>query len=135
MRKRLFDVKKKSIDENISESLSNIDLAYMQIGDLKKAEAFTNEGLKMQLTLYKNSDNKYLATSLNNFGVVLLLKGEDLNQAELYFNRSLALRLRLNNGNTSHPDVIESMDNCQFLNNLKQKKNLRNANKKKCQIL
>ena len=135
MRKRLFDVKKNSIDENLAESLSNIDLAYMQIGDLKKAEAFTNEGLKMRLTLHKNSDNKDLATSLNNFGVVLLLKGEDLNQAELYFNRSLALRLRLNNGNTSHPDVIESMDNCQFLNNLKQKKNLRNANKKKCQIL
>ena len=58
MRKRLFDVKKNSIDENLAESLSNIDLAYMQIGDLKKAaEAYSNECLKMRLTLCKESDN------------------------------------------------------------------------------
>ena len=119
MRKRLFDVKKNSIDENLAESLSNIDLAYMQIGDLKKAEAFTNEGLKMRLTLYKNSDNKYLATSLNNFGLVFLLKGEDLNQAELYLKRGLEMRMRLFNGNTNHPDVLQSIDNCQQLEEIK----------------
>ena len=145
MRKRLFDVKKISIDEDLAESLSNIDLAYMQIGDLKKAEAFTNEGLKMHLALHKNSDNKGLATSLNNFGLVFLLKGEDLNQAELYLKRGLEMRMRLFNGNTNHPDVLQSIGNCRKLEEIKNGqlereiiKILDGANKKKssfCQIL
>ena len=91
----------------------------MQIDDLKKAEAFTNEGLKMRLTLYKNSDNKDLATSLNNFGMVLLLKGEDLNQAELYLKRGLEMRMRLFNGNTNHPEVLQSIGNCRKLEEIK----------------
>ena len=139
MRKRLFDVKKISIDEDLAESLSNIGVAYMQIGDLKKAEAFTNVGLKMRLTLHKNSDKKSLATSLDNFGAVLLLKGEDLNQAELYLKRCLEMRMRLFNGNTNHPEVLRSIGNCQQLETIKIRRAfIRDYGKKKssfCQIL
>jgi len=135
MRKRLFDLKKISIDEGLAHSLTNIGAAYMAIGDLKKAKTYTNKALKMRSQLFKDNDNEWLAASLHNFGLVFLSKGKDLDKAELYLKRGFEMRMRLFTGNKNHPDVIESMKNCQLLDNLKQKKNLRNANKKKCQIL
>ncbi len=52
MRKRLFDVKKISIDEGLAHSLTNIGAAYMAIGDLKKAKTYTNKALKMRSQLF-----------------------------------------------------------------------------------
>jgi tetratricopeptide (TPR) repeat protein len=139
MRKRLLDLKKISIDKGLAEALHNFGFLYAKIGDLKKAEAYTNECLKMQSQLYKDSDNQDLATSLDNLGLVLLLQGKDLDQAESYFKRGLEMRMRLFNGNTNHPDVLYSIGNFRQLEEIKIRREfIRTYGKKKssfCQIL
>ena len=94
----------------------------MSIDSIQKAKVYTHEGLKMRLALYKDNDNNGLATSLNNYGVVLLMEGDDLEQADHYLTRGLEMRMRLFKGNTSHPDIIQSLGNCERLREIRMRR-------------
>ena len=140
MKKRLLGNEKK-IDASLATSLNNLGVAYM-FHDLKKAEEFTSEALKMRSAIYFAVDNSDLAQSLNNYGAVLLLKGDDLDTASVYLSRGLEMRKRLYKGNTNHPHVVESLNNFKKLNEIKQTRLMielikadRNKKSSWCQIL
>ena len=119
MRKRLLDLTNTKFDHDLAQSLSDLKVAYFNT-DLKKADTYTIAGLNMRSSLYKDKDNQHLATSLNNLGVVLLVKGEDLDSAEIYLSRGLEMRMRLFKGN--HPDIIQSKENYQKLNYIRRQR-------------
>jgi tetratricopeptide (TPR) repeat protein len=122
MSKRLLNVKKITIDENLAQTLNNLGMAYMSTDSIQKAKIYIHEGLKMRLALCKDNDNEGLATSLNNFGVILLMEGNDLEQADHYLTRGLEMRMRLFKGNTSHPDIIQSLGNCKRLREIRMRR-------------
>ena len=122
MSKRLLNVKKITIDEDLAQTLNNLGMAYMSIDSIQKAKVYIHEGLKMRLALNKDNDNEGLATSLNNFGVALLMEGDDLEQADHYLTRGLEMRMRLFKENKSHPKIIQSLGNCEKLRDIRMRR-------------
>eukprot|EP00058_Branchiostoma_floridae_P004372 XP_002589860.1 hypothetical protein BRAFLDRAFT_100698 [Branchiostoma floridae] len=100
-----------TVHPDIAETLAYLGMAWMNLGDHKKAVSYHEQSLQMRRSIYgKGTAHPDIASSLGNLGIAWRDLG-DSRKAVSYHEQSLQMKRSIYGKDTAHLDIALSINN------------------------